>query len=147
MLRTFEKLLATLIFKASNIWRQRKFWTRQPSTRNGLNQEATEFEFDRNAERIMALPGSGPRWEYREIRFVPVRESGTIFDGNGSFSAQRVNESGEPVPDVFFSSMYCSPVIQAVPASTAAAMHNCRVRQEYRAELISTLRRDGWQEA
>jgi hypothetical protein len=130
MLRTVRNQLAALVLKASHNWRRRKLRTRRPSTSNDFDQEATRFSFDRNADRIMALPGSGPRWEYCEIRFVLVRESGSIFDGSGYFSARRVNEAGEPMPDVFFSYLYCSPVIHAVPQSAAPTMHHCKMRVE-----------------
>jgi hypothetical protein len=53
----------------------------------------------------VALPDGGPRFKYCEIRFVPVRESGSIFGGSGCFSARQVNEAGEPIPHVFFSSL------------------------------------------
>jgi hypothetical protein len=60
-------------------------------------QEAAQFEFDRHAERIMALPGGGPRFEYCEMRFVPIRESGSIFDRSGYFSARRLGANRQPV--------------------------------------------------
>jgi len=63
-----------------------------PPTRNGGNQQAPQFEFDRNANRIMALPNGEPRFEYCEIRFESVRETGNIFDASGMDETQ--TESG-----------------------------------------------------
>jgi hypothetical protein len=65
----------------------------------------------------------------------------------GYFSARRVNEAGKSFSDGFFSSVYGSLVIHFAPATTTRARNQCKVRMDYRAELIRRLRRDGWREA
>jgi hypothetical protein len=91
---------------------------------------------------VLSLPGR--KTQCCVIHFVPARETGSIFDGSGYFSARRINEAGEPIPEDFVSSWFCSPVIHSVPASTG---HQCKMRAESLAVLISKLKRDGWQGA
>jgi hypothetical protein len=146
MPRTFQKLLAILIFKAGNIWRQSKRGARQPSKRHGLNQEAEQFGFGCDAKRIMALPGNGPGFEYCEIRFVPVRESGSIFDGSGYFSARRLGANRQPLSDAWFSAEYCSPIIHTSPGSAKPPIHQCQRSGEYAVRLVDMLHQDGWKE-
>jgi len=144
MFRPVQKLLATLIFKASSIWGQCKRRKRPSAHPDALDQEAMQFEFDRNAERIMALPASGPPCEYCEVHFVPLRESGSIFDGNGYFSVRRTDARGELVSDPFFSALHSSPVIRSRRSFSVNPFHRCRQRAEYLEELVGKLTRDGW---
>ena len=144
MLRPVQKLLAAMIFKAIKIWRQCKNRKRHGGQPNALAPEAMQFEFDRNVERIMALPANGPHCEYCEIQFVPVRESGSIFDGSGYFSVRRIDARGELVPDPFFSALHSSPVVRSRRSFSVNPFHRCRQQAEYLEALLGKLIRDGW---